>query len=290
LQGKKAPGKKKYGGHYAVTRSLVEGLKKIGADFNYNPFHEKDIAENVIVLAGVERLKEMIGLKKKGIIRVLLAGPNVVEDVRSEDGIAADPAIDHYIVPSEWVKDLVIQDCRKLKDRVRCWSAGVDTEYWKPVINRERRDEVLIYWKSEAEEFYHDIIRIVKEQGLKPSSIKYGNYNVAEYKEQLDKSLFTIFISRSESQGIALAEAWSMDVPTFVFDPGEFFFSGRMVYNVSSCPYLKRTTGLTWKNLGELRELINDKNSYTGFSPREYVLKEFTDGYSAGQLIKLFNN
>src|SRR5882757_3664812 len=65
LQGKKAPQQKKYGGHYAVTRSLVEGLQKIGADFNYNPMREKDISENVIVLAGVERLKEAIELKNK---------------------------------------------------------------------------------------------------------------------------------------------------------------------------------------------------------------------------------
>ena len=286
LQGKEAPQKKKYGGHYAVTRSLLEGLKKIGIDFNYNPVKEKDITENVIVLAGVERLKEVIELKEKGRIQFLLAGPNVVDDVLSENQVVADPAVDYYIVPSEWVKNLVINDCIKLKDRVLCWSAGIDSQHWKPGIGKDQRNEVLIYWKTESEGFYQEVVKLVKEQGMQPALIKYGNYTVTEYKEQLNKSQFAIFISRSESQGIALAEAWSMDVPTLVFDPGEFFFNGRMVYNASSCPYLTRSTGLVWKNPEGLKKIIGDKNSFIGFSPREYVLKQFTDEYSAEQLIE----
>jgi glycosyltransferase involved in cell wall biosynthesis len=286
LQGQELPAKKTLGGHYAVTRSLVQGLKKTGVDFNYNPSREKDIAENVIVLAGVERLKQAINLKNKGKIRMLLAGPNVVEDVRSENGIVANEAIDRYIVPSEWVKDLVIEDCGRLKDRVLCWSAGVDSEYWKPTVDAKDRKQVLIYWKTEPEEFCNEVIKFVREEGMNPALLQYGKYSVEEYKGLLDRSAYAIFISRSESQGIALAEAWSMNVPTLVFDPGEFFFGGRTIYNVSACPYLTPSTGLNWKTLAELRNIIRDKNSFTGFKPREYVLKRFTDEYSARQLIE----
>jgi hypothetical protein len=286
LQGKKIPAKKTLGGHYAVTRSLVEGLKKTGVDFNYNPFREKDIAENVIVLAGVERLRQAIDLKSRGKIRLLLAGPNVVEDVRSENGIVANEAIDRYIVPSEWVKDLVIEDCARLKDRVLCWSAGVDSEYWKPTVDAKDRKQVLIYWKTEPEEFCNEVIKLVREEGMSPVLLQYGKYSVDEYKQLLDRSSFSIFISRSESQGIALAEAWSMNVPTLVFDPGEFFFGGRMIYNVSACPYLTPRTGLNWKTLTDLRNIIRDRNSFSGFAPREYVLDRFTDEYSARKLVE----
>src|SRR6185295_7555943 len=154
LKRKKVLSDKKYGGHYAVTRSLVERLQKIGADFNYNPINKRNIRENVIVLAGVERLRDAIALKKKGTIRFLMAGPNIVDDVRSENELVADPAIDYYIVPSAWVKELVIKDCSKLKDRVLCWSAGIDSQYWKPAKDKGERDEVLVYWKTEPEEFY----------------------------------------------------------------------------------------------------------------------------------------
>lgn len=277
--------RKKYGGHYAVTRSLIEGLQKINAPFNYNPNREKDIFENVLVLAGVERLKHAIQLKKAGKLLTLAAGPNVVEDVRSENQLAADPAIDRYIVPSRWVEDLVINDCEKLKDRVRVWYAGIDTEYWKPVIEVNLRQQVLIYWKTEPEEFYQKVVAVLEQRQIPHTTIRYGNYTQPEYKTLLGKSRLAIFISRSESQGIALAEAWSMDVPSYVFDPGEFFFTGRMIHNVSASPYLVREAGKTWNSIHELEQLLDDKNSLAAFSPRKYALEKFTDAYCARQLL-----
>lgn len=41
----------KYGGHYAVTRSIVDGFKKNKINFNYNP-NEKNIFEIVYVPGG----------------------------------------------------------------------------------------------------------------------------------------------------------------------------------------------------------------------------------------------
>ncbi len=166
-----------------------------------------------------------------------------------------------------------------------CWSAGVDSEFWKPVTHKDQRNKVLIYWKTETEDFCREIIDLVRKLGMQPALIKCGDYIPSEYKEQLDRSRFAIFISRSESQGIALAEAWSMDVPTLVFDPGLFSFNGRTVTNTSSCPYLTPSTGLTWKSIEELKRILNAKNSFIGFSPRSYVLGHFTDEYRAKQLI-----
>ena len=52
-----------------------------------------------------------------------------------------------------------------------------------------------------------------------------------------------VFISRSESQGLALAEAWAMDVPTLVWQgpPGD----GGSLFNLSDpSPYLTSHTGV----------------------------------------------
>lgn len=290
LQGKPRPRKKQYGGHYAVTRSLIDGLKKADIHFNYNPSSEKDIADHVVVLSGIERLKQMIALKRTGKIRQLLAGPNVVEDVREEDALVANPAIDRYIVPSEWVYELAIEDCADLKNRVSCWAAGVDTDYWNPEIPKDERKQALIYWKSEPQSFYAEVAKTITELGYTSNTVKYGDYTINQYRSLLDKSKFMVFISRSESQGIALAEAWSMDVPTLVFDPKEFLFGDRVLHNVSSSPYLSTTAGATWKELGQLSALIRDKKMFDGFAPRKYALEQFTDEYCARKLIRLFNN
>jgi hypothetical protein len=47
-------------GHFVVTWSLVEGLRKLGADFNYNPKRLKDVGEAVI---GLVRVKAKVRLR-----------------------------------------------------------------------------------------------------------------------------------------------------------------------------------------------------------------------------------
>lgn len=58
-----------YSGHYAVVRSLQEGLKLNGINFNYNPDKINQIGEHVHVLAGVNTLKMAIMLKKKMLLK-----------------------------------------------------------------------------------------------------------------------------------------------------------------------------------------------------------------------------
>ena len=55
-----------YGGHTAVTRSLINGLELCKANFDYNPKDISLFSDVVVVLAGVKTLKQAIKLKKKG--------------------------------------------------------------------------------------------------------------------------------------------------------------------------------------------------------------------------------
>ena len=57
-----------YGGHQAVTRSLISGLDKINVEYNYNPRRISDLNENVIVLTDINALSQLIRLKRKGRI------------------------------------------------------------------------------------------------------------------------------------------------------------------------------------------------------------------------------
>ena len=47
----------KYRGHFAVTRSMVEGLQKIGVRSNYNPQRLAEVGEVVVVPAGFAALR-----------------------------------------------------------------------------------------------------------------------------------------------------------------------------------------------------------------------------------------
>jgi hypothetical protein len=85
LKGVISMDRKKFGGHDAVTRSLITGLSNINANFNYNPIETAEIHENVILLSGIGRLNDVLELKRKGIVKFLLVGPNIVDHVLDFD-------------------------------------------------------------------------------------------------------------------------------------------------------------------------------------------------------------
>ena len=173
---KKIPPKPKYSGHYAVTRSLIEGLKRLNANFNYNPASYKHFSDTVIVLSHPDALIESIKLKKKGKIKKLLAGPNIVVFSTDFNNLIAAPEIDTCIVPSEWVRVAYIEDVPALKDRIDIWSAGIDETFWKPGPEIPETNNVLIYWKTEPEEFYLNVKELLLRNNWNPVTLKYGEY------------------------------------------------------------------------------------------------------------------
>lgn len=282
--------KMEYVGHFAVTRSLIEGLKKLNVNFNYNPKIEGELKEVVVVLSDIDALKQAIELKKNGRIKRLLAGPNLVIKPSDYNGIVASPEIDIYLLPSEWTKFFYEEDCPSLIGRTRLWYAGVNEQYWKneSYVNSNK---VLVYWKTEAEDIIIDIEKMLKKYGFIPIRLKYGEYKSIEFKEKLSECGFSIFVSRSESQGIALAEAWAMNISTLVWNPQFLNLEGQIYTNVSSAPWISNKTGFLWKEIGELEYLLKNKdNTIARCSPRSWIEEHMTDIASAKLLIKIIRD
>ncbi|HJZ23116.1 MAG TPA: hypothetical protein VJ201_01550, partial [Candidatus Babeliales bacterium] len=187
-----------------------------------------------------------------------------------------------------WVKLNLERYIHRLKNKFLVWYAGVDKQFWMP-NNKEKNKNVLIYWKTEPESFCIDIEKTLRKHRWNPIRIKYGTYSPDQFKLLLNQSQFAVFISKSESQGIALAEAWSMNVPTIVWNPQvPIEYLGVRYKNVSSCPYLTFDTGIAWKSLDELEVILSNISLALGmFKPREWVLKNMTDEVSAQMLIDI---
>lgn len=303
--------KNKYGGHKAVTRSLVEGLEKIGfTDFNYGPEDENEIADQVHVLAGVNTLQYALELKKKGKIKTLTAGPIIVVFPYEHDAIITNPEIDKYLTPSDWNRRLFIEMAPSIKDRIFSWPAGVDTEYFKPDEGIARNNTVVVYHKFESDQFRYRVCCELRKRGFSPVVFKYGGgsesfyrsngssqkierYDMDEFKTALKRACFAVVISDTESQGIALAEMWSMDVPTICFDPHYYMWEweGRLIErdgDVSSCPYLSEQTGMrfsSFEELGHILDVLSVDNKR--FSPRKWVLANMSDEECAKNFLNL---
>jgi hypothetical protein len=151
-----------------------------------------------------------------------------------------------------------------------------------------------VYWKSGEEGFCERAEAIVRQCRLEPLRVRSraGEHRIftqAEYRDVLDRSVIAVFLSTFETQGIALAEAWSMNVPTVVWDPqGDAEWLGRRLRSASSAPYLTPATGVAFGDIGVLKPALDRAlRSLDSFQPRGWVLENMTDAVCSKRLYEL---
>jgi hypothetical protein len=274
-------------GPYAVFRSVERGCRQLGTKFNLNPIHSP-VGEAVLVVEGAKALERALAWKRRGYCATLAALP--IGDFPSDyDGIMLQNEIDLVLMPSEWVRKAWEEDAPLLARRMSIWAAGVDPHYWKPSGERRKQGgRAVLYWKTESPAFLASVSRIVEQHGWEAQTIRYGRYSPREYRRQLQAAELAIFVSRSETQGIALLEAWSCDVATAVWDPGVLTYRGRSFSEVTAAPYLGAETGTTWRTLDELDGLLaNAAARLLHLSPRSWVLNNMTDRHSVERLLTI---
>ena len=280
-----------YPGHYALVRSVVEGLRAIGADFNFNPRRLSDVARVVYAPAN-EALRQAAALKRDGRIDYLVAGPVNALFVDECDAILQTPEIDRLIVAHEWALEF-FRDAPALGAKSRACPCGIDTQLWKP-SGRARANVAVVYWKSGDEAFCAQVEAIVRASGLEPQRVRslhgeHAMFSPEDYRRLLDQSAVGVFLSTFETQGLALAEAWSMNVPTIVWDPrGTAQWRGRSFESRSSAPYLTPATGRLWRTLDELEPVLRGAlAARDAFRPREWMLANMTDAICSAALLAI---
>lgn len=281
----------KYRAHFAVTRSMVEGLQKIGIRSNYNPKNLKEVAEVVVVPGGFHALRQAIGWKQTGYIRTLLAGPNLVDFPSENRQLMCASEIDVLIVPGNWVVDNFISDRPELRGRVKYWPSGVDTNYWFPSSLAKEPNKVLIYDKPKRGPvcLIDDYARFIEGKNYHVDILYYGQYIPNDYLEMLRKCSVMIGFSPDESQGIAWAEAWSVNVPTLLWNQDYVTFKGR-TYRASTSPYLTSKTGMFFYSFLDFEKVFEYwVNNWDQFHPRDWVIENMSDEVCAKNLCKLAN-
>lgn len=275
----------------SVLSSLLDGLQQLNTPFNHNPQSTQSVGDVVVVLSDINKLRQAINWKKEKRIKRLIAGPNLILRSFDHNSIIVSPEIDMNIQPSEWPIIHLEQDDPRLNERIKVWYAGINSNTWQPPSEKIDSKKVLVYWKSSTQKLCEDVENLLKKYGWIPIRITYGQYNHVQYKQILSESTFAIFLSRSESQGMALAEAWAMNVPTLAWNPKELFAHGKQYNPVSSCPYLTPVTGHDWKELYELEELLKTiPEKLNDYSPRTWVLDNMTTTISAQVLLDIIKS
>lgn len=273
----------KYGGHPGVTRSVLMGMSELGVRYNYNPICTGSIHEVVLVMSSVKALRQAINLKKNGKIKILIAGPNVLDVPTDQEGILESSDIDFCLVPSKWREEMYYQFSTKMQKRTIVWASGVDMNYWKPE-KMPSRTSIILYLKNKErhEDLVQNVFKLLESFG-EIEIVEYGKFEREEFKKSLNRSKFLVALTNgSETQGLVWAEAWAMNVPTFILNHHYDEVRGKKI-KASAAPYLTDDTGSFYSSVDELKEKIE---LLKNFKPRSWVQENMSDSVSAKNLLE----
>ena len=275
-------------GPQGVINSLLRGLNELNYPYILNPkINEIKMGDVVYVNNSISALKWAIGAKKNKLIKKLVTGPNMVVFPDEQNGIMKDPNIDVIFQPSKWTKDLWSDIDKYYEKKVKIWPAGVrDPE--EPTNNK--REGCLIFKKEVDDVLYNNITNYLKSLNVDFETIVYGWFEQEKYFDLLQKKAFMIYLTASESQCLALHEAWMRDVPTLVWNRGYYENKkiGKKIMGKISAPYLTDECGMFFEDFSgfktKFKEFCNNLEKYR---PRKYSLENFTDKIVAQNFIKL---
>lgn len=270
----------------AVASSLKIGLKELRKNVFWD--HQNiPCGSTVGVLSGVRTLEYAIKEKKAGRIKRIIAGPNIVISPSDSNNLLLDPLIDKIVVPSQWVADYYSTFDPGVARKIAIWPAGVTI----PAQPSARLgNKYLVFKKNISEELYQKVINYLYEHKIAYEVVAYGQYKQADYWRKLETAAALIYLQASESQGLALMEAWAYDVPTLVWNQGFYYNQQTKIKIVGkvSAPYLSEETGLAFCDFNDFQEKFPVfRSRLHQFRPREYCLKNFTHQEAARKYLSL---
>jgi len=257
----------------------------------------RDCPENpgidaIWVVRGTQNLRWAIQNKHRMKAGQLWAGPNISVVPQEAEKLLLSPEIDRVVVPSEWVSAFYAEQAPVLRAKLRIWPVGIDTDYWKPVAGDKKH--LLIFNKGQ-EALSLEITRFLATQGVIFTTLRYGCYDPEEYRTALSEAWGMVYLSASESQGLAVLEALSMDVPVLAWDPGKCTYMSpelgqSFLCPATSIPYFDLRCGERFAALPEWSsKFVVFREHLSGYHPRDYILNAHLDLASNLESWKVFN-
>jgi hypothetical protein len=200
-----------------------------------------------------------------------------------------------YVQPSKWAADSwrIFDICENLD--IRVLSFGVDTEKFNQIVDIGSRTKVFVYFKNRDPLELRYLEYFLSTQNIQYVVFDYKKkYDEKEYIDFLKQAKYGIWLGCHESQGFALEEAFSCNVPLFVW-------SVKSMNQEYGCNYhdIPATTIPYWdERCGEFTyDIENFYNKFQNFlskietyRPREYILENLSIDICEKKFINLLDN
>jgi len=173
---------------------------------------------------------------------------------------------------------------------------GVDTDKFIDKLPFEKKEKVFVYFKHRSITHLNLIERYLKKNNIKYELFSYDDtYDESNYITCLQKAKYGIWIDAHESQGFALQEALSCNVPLLVWNVKSMSEENGSSYKsdliATTIPYWNEDCGEYFYHMSEFKEkykLFLSKLIF--YKPREFVLNNLSVEICENKLIEVINN
>ncbi len=267
-----------------VIKNLFLGFNKLGIQYRSNP-NNTNLGEKSIILQNHKILNS-------SIIHNAIIGPNICV-IPPDNNIVMGQQYKKMIVPSEWVKQKYMRWLSE--DKLTVWPVGVDTDTFSDKSKQEKTNDCLIYFKRRSNQELETIKNFLSSVGQTFEVIKYDPYKQTYTEEHflnvISRSRYGIVIDNCESQGLAIEEMLSCNLPLLVWDITHWNDRGEdFKVSGTSIPYWDDRCGFSFTNDNELipsyEKFISNLNTY---SPRDFIVEELNIEKQTNEIIKMLN-
>ena len=186
-----------------------------------------------------------------------------------------------YIQPSKWAanvwKNLNAEYCLPIK----VLPFPVDINYFKPNSDTTKKNCVMIYYKRRNPSELGFIINFLNKNKIEHRVFDYiKRYDEKEYLEYLKKSKYGIIVDAHESQGFAILEALSCNVPLLVWNVTTMrqeYGSRYSFIDANTIPYWDERCGEYFYESKDFHKTYNKfMSKINDYKPREYIIEQMS--------------
>jgi hypothetical protein len=276
--------------HNKNKEGLIKLLKK--SEIQYNFGNINDIKNFYIIYSPSLPINSALYPKKKFIF-----GPHfsVFPDKRL---LMIDNSNKNaiYIQPSNWVCKLwsYFKETSHIPLKQLCFP--VNTDKFIPFNNKKslNRTKIFIYFKRRKPEELTFLKTFLHNKNIEFKVFDYvKRYEEEDYLKYLQESKYGIILDAHESQGFAIEEALSCDVPLLVWNVRSLNQEEGVNYPdipATSIPYWDERCGEYFYNKEEFEEKYKEfMNKLYTYKPREFVLENLSLEKCGEDFKKLIN-
>ena len=213
-----------------------------------------------------------------------IIGPNICV-LPIDNKVVLDQKYKKFVVPCSWCFDTYSKWINS--NKLKVWAAGIDTEMFTPSFYKTI--DFLIYFKRREINDLHTVCNFLQSRGKTFKIISYGNYAEEQFKQLMAECKYAFLIDNCESQGIAVQEMMSCNLPILAWDVNRWADRGEeYACKATSIPYFTEQCGVYFYDKASMNAAFDNFMGHVNhFEPRKYIIDNFSLKDKASDLMRI---